>query len=87
MCCFACRLLVRLCNEGRRVVRLKGGCCSVFSRVHSELSALRSAGCDVTMGATHPACPPLLSLAVLAALRCEMGRLRRAKLLVTSSST
>jgi len=59
MCCFACRLLVRLCNEGRRVVRLKGGCCSVFSRVHSELSALRSAGCDVTMGATHPACPPL----------------------------
>jgi hypothetical protein len=45
------RLLVRLCNEGKQVVRLKGGCCSVFSRVHSELAALRSAGCDVDMGA------------------------------------
>jgi siroheme synthase len=64
------RLLVRLCNEGRRVVRLKGGCCSVFSRVHSELCALRSAGCDVTMGAAAPALS--LSLAVPAALCREM---------------
>mmetsp|Transcript_27352 Transcript_27352/g.52065 ORF Transcript_27352/g.52065 Transcript_27352/m.52065 type:complete len:281 (-) Transcript_27352:109-951(-) len=42
-------LLVRLCTEGRQVVRLKGGCCSVFSRVRSELRALKAAGCDVAM--------------------------------------
>lgn len=42
----------------------------MFSRVHSELSALRSAGCDVTMGATPPALS--LSLSVPAALHIEM---------------
>jgi len=43
------RLLVELCSQGKQVVRLKGGCCSVFSRVHSELQALCDAGCEVQM--------------------------------------
>ena len=37
-------LLVRLCADGKRVVRLKGGCPSVFSRAHSEIAALADAG-------------------------------------------
>lgn len=39
------QLLVRLCLEGRRVARLKGGCPSVFSRAHSEIAALTAARC------------------------------------------
>ncbi|GLI64507.1 hypothetical protein VaNZ11_007771 [Volvox africanus] len=37
-------LLVARCAEGRNVVRLKGGCPSVFSRLASEVAALRAAG-------------------------------------------
>ena len=37
-------LLVEHAAAGRRVVRLKGGCPSVLSRVHSEVAALRAAG-------------------------------------------
>ncbi|KAF6262537.1 tetrapyrrole methylase [Scenedesmus sp. NREL 46B-D3] len=39
------KLLVALCQQGKRVVRLKGGCPSTFSRVGSEASALSAAGC------------------------------------------
>lgn len=39
-------LLVRHAGAGRRVVRLKGGCPAVFSRVHSEMTALRAAGLE-----------------------------------------
>ncbi|GIL71084.1 hypothetical protein Vretimale_17839 [Volvox reticuliferus] len=37
-------LLVARCAEGRNVVRLKGGCPSVFSRLASEMAALQVAG-------------------------------------------
>ncbi|KXZ42698.1 hypothetical protein GPECTOR_124g498 [Gonium pectorale] len=39
-------LLVEHCLRGRRVVRLKGGCPSVFSRGASETAALRAAGVE-----------------------------------------
>ncbi|KAG2485056.1 hypothetical protein HYH03_016154 [Edaphochlamys debaryana] len=39
-------LLVQHCTEGRRVVRLKGGCPSVFSRLSSEVAALSAAGLE-----------------------------------------
>ncbi|GLC46658.1 hypothetical protein PLESTB_001549600 [Pleodorina starrii] len=38
------QLLVERCAEGRNVVRLKGGCPAVFSRLASEVSALRAGG-------------------------------------------
>jgi siroheme synthase len=37
-------LLVARCRAGRRVVRLKGGCPSVFGRASGELAALAAAG-------------------------------------------
>lgn len=37
------KLLVDLCQQGKDVVRLKGGCPSTFSRVGSELRALSAA--------------------------------------------
>ncbi|KAG2422679.1 hypothetical protein HXX76_015843 [Chlamydomonas incerta] len=37
------RIIVDLCSQGKQVVRLKGGCPAVFSRVASEMSALAAA--------------------------------------------
>jgi len=42
-------LLVDACLEGRRVVRLKGGCPAVFSRCSEELEALTSAGIEIEL--------------------------------------
>lgn len=42
-------LIMWCCAQGRTVVRLKGGCPSVFSRVASELAALRQAGVETEM--------------------------------------
>ena len=50
--------LVRYYKQGRRVVRLKGGCPSLFGRLSPELQALQEAGASVTLvrGITHDMC-------------------------------
>ena len=51
------------CAQGRRVVRLKGGCPSVFARVGSELRALAAAGVPVELvpGVSSALAAPLLA--------------------------
>lgn len=55
--------LVALALAGRRVVRLKGGCPSVFSRVSSEARALAAAGVryDMLPGVSSALAAPLLA--------------------------
>ena len=55
--------LVALALDGRRVVRLKGGCPSVFSRVSSEARALAAAGITYTLlpGVSSALAAPLLA--------------------------
>eukprot|EP00891_Asterochloris_glomerata_P007399 jgi/Astpho2/7399/Aster-01986 len=57
------KLLVRLCQEGKQVVRLKGGCPSVFSRVGSEMQALQAAGIpyELVPGVSSALAAPLLA--------------------------
>lgn len=52
-----------LLAQGRRVVRLKGGCPSVFSRVSSELRALAAAGvaAELVPGVSSALAAPLLA--------------------------
>jgi len=45
------QLLVDYCTKGREVIRLKGGCPSVFSRVSSEASALAAAAATMAAAA------------------------------------
>lgn len=54
-------LLVAHVAAGKRVARLKGGCPSVFSRVHQELAALRAAGCawELVPGVSSALAAPL----------------------------
>ncbi|KAF8073036.1 cobA [Scenedesmus sp. PABB004] len=56
-------LLVRLCAAGKRVVRLKGGCPSTFSRVRSEAAALAAAGCafELVPGVSTATSAPVLA--------------------------
>ncbi|KAI8477453.1 MAG: tetrapyrrole methylase [Monoraphidium minutum] len=56
-------LLVDKTRQGLRVVRLKGGCPSVFSRAGSELRALAAAGCDheIVPGVSSALAAPLLA--------------------------
>lgn len=56
-------LLVGLCRAGKTVVRLKGGCPSVFSRVSSEIAALEAAGCayELVPGVSSALAAPLLA--------------------------
>ena len=55
--------LVSLARAGRRVVLLKGGCPSVFSRVSSEARALAAAGVafDMLPGVSSALAAPLLA--------------------------
>jgi hypothetical protein len=53
----------RRAAQGLRVVRLKGGCPSVFSRVSSELRALAAAGCaaELVPGVSSALAAPLFA--------------------------
>ncbi|KAL6758012.1 tetrapyrrole methylase [Haematococcus lacustris] len=57
------RLLVQLCQQGEDVVRLKGGCPSVFSRVASEQAALQAAQVPYTLvpGVSSALAGPLMA--------------------------
>lgn len=57
------QLLVRLCQAGKQVVRLKSGDPFVFGRTTSEIQALRAAGCDyaVLPGLSSALAAPLLT--------------------------
>ena len=50
-------------GQGRQVVRLKGGCPSVFSRVGSEMQALQAAGVpyELVPGVSSALAAPLLA--------------------------
>ena len=57
------------------MVRLKGGCVSVFSRVSSELAALRAAGVEVELvpGVSSVLAAPLLAGEVVTKARLSYG--------------
>lgn len=57
------QLLVCLCQQGKRVVRLKSGDPFIFGRTTSEIQALKAAGCDfeVIPGLSSATVAPLLA--------------------------
>ncbi|MGB3296700.1 MAG: uroporphyrinogen-III C-methyltransferase [Phormidesmis sp.] len=57
------QLLVRLCQEGKQVVRLKSGDPFVFGRAAAEIQALKAAGCcfEVVPGLSSALVAPLLA--------------------------
>lgn len=57
------QLLVRLCQAGQQVVRLKSGDPFVFGRASSEIQALKAAGCsfEVVPGLSSALVAPLLA--------------------------
>jgi siroheme synthase len=65
-------LLVEHCLRGRRVVRLKGGCPSVFSRAASEIAALAAAGVawELVPGVSTALAAPVLAGFVLRVRLC-----------------
>lgn len=57
------QLLVNYCQEGKRVVRLKGGDPLIFGRVYPEMRSLHDARCDFELvpGITSALAAPLLA--------------------------
>lgn len=57
------RLLVKQCQQGKQVVRLKSGDPFIFGRTTSEIQALKQAGCDfeVVPGISSALAAPLLA--------------------------
>ncbi len=57
------QLLVRLCEEGKQVVRLKSGDPFIFGRAAAEIQALKAAGCcfEVVPGLSSVLVAPLLA--------------------------
>ncbi|MEM6837415.1 MAG: uroporphyrinogen-III C-methyltransferase [Cyanobacteria bacterium P01_C01_bin.120] len=57
------RLLVKLCQQGQQVVRLKSGDPFIFGRTTAEIQALKAAGCDfeVVPGLSSATVAPLLT--------------------------
>lgn len=57
------RQLVRLCQAGKQVVRLKSGDPFIFGRASAEIQALQAAGCDfeVVPGLSSALAAPLLA--------------------------
>ena len=57
------QLLVRLCQSGKQVVRLKSGDPFVFGRAAAEIQALKAAGCDfsVVPGLSSALAAPLMA--------------------------
>ena len=57
------QLLVRLCQEGKQVVRLKSGDPFIFGRAAAEIQALKAAGCcfEVVPGLSSVLVAPLLA--------------------------
>lgn len=57
------QLLVRLCQEGKQVVRLKSGDPFIFGRVATEIQALKAAGClfEAVPGLSAVLVAPLLA--------------------------
>lgn len=57
------RLLVHYCQQGKQVVRLKGGDPFIYGRTASEIQALREAGCafEVIPGISSALAAPLLA--------------------------
>ena len=63
-----CVMVARML-QGRQVVRLKGGCPSVFSRCSSELHALAAAGCAAEL---VPGVSSALAAPLFAGVPCRM---------------
>lgn len=57
------RLLVNYCQQGKQVIRLKGGDPFIFGRSNPEIKALRAAGCyfEVIPGISSALAAPLLA--------------------------
>ncbi len=66
-------------GQGKQVVRLKGGCPSVFSRVGSEMQALQAAGIpyELVPGVSSALAAPLLAGQAMQTRQAVWG-LRRA---------
>ncbi len=75
------RLLVDYCQQGKQVVRLKGGDPLVFGRARSEIEALQGAGCAF---AVVPGVSSVLAVPALAGIPLTDANLSRGFAVVTA---